>query len=163
MPQQLSEAQQPHAKQSLRLWLRLLATTTIVEKAVRSYLRAECDSTLPRFDVLATLDRAADKMTMSELSDRILVSNGNVTGLVNRLVEDGLVRREVDPCDRRSQFVMLTPEGRRRFRRMAEQHEDFVDHIFEDVSDADIERLLALVADLNRKIHRKLKAGPPPA
>lgn len=163
MPQQMPEAQ-PHAKQSLRLWLRLLATTTVVEKAVRSYLRTECDSTLPRFDVLATLDRADDRMTMSELSGRILVSNGNVTGLVSRLVEDGLVRREVDPRDRRSQFVMLTPEGRARFRRMAEQHEAFVDQVFEDVSDADIERLLALVADLNRKIHHKIKpANAPPA
>lgn len=156
MPLQ-TEAHQPHAKQSLRLWLRLLATTRVVEKAVRAHLRAECDSTLPRFDVLATLARAPSGMTMSELSSRILVSNGNVTGLVNRLEEDGLVVREADPRDRRSQFVTLTDTGRERFRRMAAEHEAFVDNAFADVSDADMERLLALIAGLNRAVHARLR------
>lgn len=142
----------PHAKQSLRLWLRLLATTKIVEKAIRSYLRQECDSTLPRFDLLAALDRAPGRLTMGELSSRLLVSNGNSTGLVARLHEDGLVLREVDPTDRRSQFVSLTAAGREAFRAMAKQHEDLVDHMFCEMSDADMERLLRLVIKLNKSV-----------
>lgn len=145
----------PHAKQSLRLWLRMLAMTTEVEKAIRAFLRDQCDSTLPRFDVLAALDRSEGKMTMSDLSARLLVSNGNVTGVVVRLFEDGLVTRETDQFDRRSQFVSLTPAGRKAFRRIAKQHEQLVDRIFEGVSDRDMERLLRLTA----KLHRSVQAG----
>jgi DNA-binding MarR family transcriptional regulator len=154
----INEGVLPHAKQSLRLWLRLLATTTIVEKAIRSYLRLQLDSTLPRFDVLAALDRAGDKLTMSDLSSRLLVSNGNVTGVVARLVGDGLVQREVDPTDRRSQFVSLTKEGRQHFRKMAEQHEDLVDEIFSEFSDAEMARLLRLITKLNKSVQSRLAA-----
>ena len=107
---------EPHAKQSLRVWLRMLGATTIIEKKIRAYLKAEFDSTLPRFDVLAALDRETAPITLSQLTDHLLVSNGNVTGLVNRLVEDGLVSRENDPDDRRVQRVMLTQDGRDAFR-----------------------------------------------
>jgi DNA-binding MarR family transcriptional regulator len=152
-----AEVLQPHAKQSLRLWLRLLATTTIVEKAIRAHLKANCDSTLPRFDVLAAMDRTGGKMTMSQLSNRLLVSNGNVTGVVNRLVEDGYVRREVDPSDRRTQFVSLTAAGRQSFRRMAGQHEELVDDIFSEVSDEDMALLLALTTKVSHLVQHKLK------
>ena len=83
----------PHAKQSLRVWLRMLRATTIIEKRIRGYLKTEFDSTLPRFDVLSALDRETAPITMSQLTDHLLVSNGNLTGLVNRLVEDGLISR----------------------------------------------------------------------
>ena len=149
------EAHEPHAKQSLRLWLRMLGTTTAIEKAVRSHLRMRCDSTLPRFDTLAALDRAG-VLTMSELSQRLLVSNGNVTGLVNRLVENGLVSREADPSDRRSQRVSFTAAGRTAFRSMAKEHERFIDGIFADVSDAEMDRLLELIARLNKSVQEKL-------
>jgi DNA-binding MarR family transcriptional regulator len=146
----------PHAKQSLRLWLRLLATTRLVEKSIRSYLRQECDSTLPRFDVLAALDRAPGKLTMGELSSRLLVSNGNSTGLVARLHDAGLVFREVDSTARRSQVVSLTPRGRAAFQAMAKQHEDLVDRIFSDLSDAEMERLLRLVTRLYKSASGQL-------
>ena len=148
----------PHAKQSLRLWLRLLATTTVVEKAIRSYLRQECGSTLPRFDVLSALDRAGAKLTMSDLSNRLLVSNGNLTGVVARLVEDDLVLREVDPADRRSQCVSLTSKGRREFREMAKLHETLVDDIFRDLSDQDMARLIRLVTKLSKSVEDRLSS-----
>jgi DNA-binding MarR family transcriptional regulator len=135
----------------------LLATTTIVEKAIRAHLKANCESTLPRFDVLAAMERTEGKLTMSQLSNRLLVSNGNVTGVVNRLVEDGYVRREADPSDRRTQFVSLTAAGRQSFRRMAEQHEELVDDIFSDVSDEDMALLLALTTKVSHLVHSKLK------
>ncbi len=147
----------PHAKQSLRVWLRMLATTTLIEKAIRSFLRDECDLTLPRFDVLAALDRAGDKLTMSDLSTRLLVSNGNVTGVVARLEEDGFIRRETDSADRRSQFVSLTPAGRRLFRAMAKQHEELVDQIFADVSDKQMEQLLRLTSNLQSSVLNHLR------
>jgi DNA-binding MarR family transcriptional regulator len=153
----MAAAHPPHAKQALRLWLRMLATTTLVEKAIRSHLRQSCDSTLPRFDVMAALDRASEKLTMSELSDRLLVSNGNVTGVVARLVEDGLVSREVDPTDRRTQRVSLTPTGRKAFRRMASEHEKLIDSVFCELSDEEIVSLLHLISALQKSVHERLR------
>jgi len=153
----LEDAAAPHAKQSLRLWLKLLAATTVVEKTVRAHLRLNCNSTLPRFDVLAALERASGKITMSQLSNRLLVSNGNVTGLISRLVEDGLVLRQTDPNDRRTQFISLTRAGRAAFKRMAKQHEALVDELFAEISGRDMDRLLELITRLNTSVHKKLE------
>lgn len=144
---------QPHAKQSLRVWLRMLRATTIIEKRIRAYLKAEFDSTLPRFDVLSALYRETAPITMTQLTDHLLVSNGNVTGLVNRLVEDGLILRENDPDDRRAQCVVLTNEGRGAFREMAEKHEALVDSMFAAMSDDDMDTLLHLTTTLNSALH----------
>ena len=145
-----------HSKQSLRLWLRLLDTTTVVEKTIRSYLKERCESTLPRFDVMAALDRADRPLSMSELSNRLLVSNGNVTGVVARLSEDGLVEREADADDKRSQRVSLTKVGKRKFARMARMHEQLVDAVFGGLTDSEIARLLTLTTELNRSVHASL-------
>lgn len=147
-------ADDTHGKQSLRLWIQLLQTTTLIEKTVRSFLRTDCASTLPRFDVLAALYRENDKLTMSELSDRLLVSNGNVTGIVARLADDGLVDRETDSSDRRSQLVYLTRAGRSAFRRMAKMHEDLIDNIFGDLESAEIEQTLRLMTRLKASVCR---------
>ena len=98
-------------KTELRLWLRLLTCTTLIESEVRRRLRDQFDITLPRFDLLAQLDSAPNGMTLGELSQRMMVSNGNITGLVERLVEQGLIRRRPLPNDRRVQIVSLTAEG----------------------------------------------------
>mgnify|MGYP001767375600 FL=1 len=153
MPQ--NKSKQPHAKQSLRVWIRMLRATTLIEKRIRSYLKSDFDSTLPRFDVLAALSREQVPVTMSELTAHLLVSNGNVTGLVNRLVDDGLIAREVDPEDRRSQLVVLTPAGRSAFEDMAAAHEGLVDSFFAQLSDEEMEALLSLTEKLNRTLHRQ--------
>lgn len=150
-----SKARQPHAKQSLRVWIRMLRASTLIEKRIRSYLKSSFDSTLPRFDVLAALSRETEPVTMSELTGHLMVSNGNVTGLVNRLVEDGLVSRQVDPADRRSQLVVLTEAGRNAFREMAIAHEELVDSFFAQLSDDEMEALLALTEKLNRTLRRQ--------
>lgn len=149
---------QPHTKQSLRLWLRLLDTTTFVEKNIRSYLKTNCNSTLPRFDVLAALDRAGSPVTMTELSERLLVSNGNVTGVIARLVDDGFVIRQTDQADRRTQRVSLSNNGARHFAGTARMHEALVDRVFADISDVEMERLLKLLTKLNKSIHERLGA-----
>lgn len=138
-----------HAKQSLRVWLRMLGATTQIEKRIRNYLRDEFDSTLPRFDVLAALYREEAPVTMSRLTSHLFVSNGNLTGLVNRLVEDGLVSREIDPDDRRAQLVALTVEGRQAFITMAGKHEAFVDDFFASMTDGEMDQLLKLTSKLN--------------
>src|ERR1700748_494297 len=103
----------------LRLWLRLLTCTTLIEGTVRSRLRERFDVTLPRFDLMARLDRAPDGMTLSDVSKRMMVSNGNVTGLVERLVVSGHLDRRTSDSDRRVQVIRLTRLGRAEFRRMA--------------------------------------------
>jgi DNA-binding MarR family transcriptional regulator len=133
-------------KTELRLWLRLLTCTTLIENDVRRRLRESFDVTLPRFDLLAQLDRTPNGMTLGELSQRMMVSNGNITGLVERLVEQGLVRRKPSPTDRRVQVVSLTAEGRRSFRIMARANGDWIGEIFAELSAADIDTLMKLLA-----------------
>src|ERR1700752_3055068 len=106
-------------KNELRLWLRLFSCKTLVENEIRRRLRDQFDITLPRFDLMAQLDKAPGGMKLGELSRRLMVSNGNITGLVDRLLAQGLLDRQPAPNDRRAQLVRLTAEGRRSFRTMA--------------------------------------------
>ena len=133
-------------KTELRLWLRLLTCTTLIENEVRRRLRDQFDITLPRFDLLAQLDRTPDGMTLGELSQRMMVSNGNITGLVDRLVGQGLIRRRPAPNDRRVQIVSLTAEGRRFFRAMARENAKWVGEIFADLSQDDVKALMPVLA-----------------
>lgn len=118
---------------SVRLWLRLLSCAMTIEKIVRRRLEGEFGTTLPRFDVLAALDRAPGGMTMGALSRALLVSNGNVTGVVRALAEDGLVSVEAPPHDRRSSLATLTPAGKRHFARLARAHHDWIDELLAGV------------------------------
>jgi DNA-binding MarR family transcriptional regulator len=133
----------PHSKQSLRLWLRMLSCSNLIEKRMRRMLAERFDTTLPRFDVLAALDRAPDGLNMGELSSMLLVSNGNVTAIVARLADDGLVERTPGETDRRVLHVKLTAAGRKAFRTMAEQHESWIDQVMGELSGEEIDDLLA--------------------
>ena len=132
-------------KDELRLWLRLLTCTTLIEGEVRRRLRERFDVTLPRFDLMAQLDRAEDGMTLGELSRRMMVTNGNVTGLAERLVAEGLLSRRQAANDRRSHMVRLTDKGRRQFRKMAQEHEGWIADLFAGISPRDVEALLGLL------------------
>jgi DNA-binding MarR family transcriptional regulator len=143
----------------LRLWLRLLTCTTLIEGEVRRRLRDEFDVTLPRFDLLAQLDKAPNGMTLGELSQRMMVSNGNVTGLAERLVEQGLLDRRPSPNDRRAQIVSLTAEGRRTFRAMARTHEDWIAQIFAGLDAAEVETLMNLLAKTKASARKAMNGG----
>lgn len=110
---------------ALRLWLRLLTCSNLIETAIRRRMQQEFDLTLPRFDLLAQLDRA-DGLKMSELSRRLMVTSGNVTGIADQLERDGWLIREADSDDRRAIRLRLTDSGRRRFRAMAKVHESWI-------------------------------------
>lgn len=130
----------------LRLWLRLLTCTTLIEGEVRSRLRERFDVTLPRFDLMAQLDKAPDGMTLSDVSKRMMVSNGNVTGLVERLVESGHIDRRTSETDRRVQVIRLTRLGRAVFRKMAAEHETWIASMFADLNEKDVRELMRLLA-----------------
>jgi DNA-binding MarR family transcriptional regulator len=154
----VSERPDDH-KTELRLWLRLLTCTTLIENQVRRRLRDQFNITLPRFDLLAQLDRAPNGMTLGELSQRMMVSNGNITGLVERLAEQGLIRRRPLPNDRRVQIVSLTPEGQRFFRSMARVNADWVGDIFAGLAPKDIEALMPLLAKTKQSARQALNNG----
>lgn len=118
----------------IRIWLRLLSCTTLIENVLKSRLRREFGTSLARFDVLAQLDRFADGLTMTELSRRLLVSNGAITGLVEKLVADRLVFREGHSKDKRTVIVRLTAKGSAFFRKMALRHEEWVISLLSDLS-----------------------------
>ena len=134
-----------HAEE-LRLWLRLLTCTTLIEGEVRSRLRARFDVTLPRFDLMAQLDKAPDGMTLSDVSKRMMVSNGNVTGLVERLVVSGHLDRRTSLTDRRVQMIRLTKVGRAEFRKMAAEHETWIADMFAELTPKDVRELMRLLA-----------------
>nr|WP_204318792.1 MarR family transcriptional regulator [Pseudooceanicola aestuarii] len=114
------------------MWLRMLKSTRRVEQVLRERLRREFDSTLPRFDVMAALARFDDGLKMSALSGVLRVSNGNVTGIVDRLAEEGLVVRVQVPGDRRASLVRLTRKGQEVFARQAAAHEAWINELLDD-------------------------------
>lgn len=144
----------PHSKQSLRLWLRLLSCSTIIEKRIRVRLDEDFQTTLPRFDVLAALEREPDGLTMGQLSAALLVSNGNVTGLVNRMIAEYLVVRNTESDDRRVFTVRLTRKGRETFQKMAAAHETWIDTMLKDLSDNQEEQLIKLLGVLRTSIEK---------
>jgi DNA-binding MarR family transcriptional regulator len=131
--------------EALRLWLRMLTCTQIVEKQVRSLLRERFDTTLPRFDLMAQLERAPEGLKMNELSRRMMVTGGNVTGITDQLVAEGLVERIDVAGDRRAYRVRLTARGRKQFHEMARQHEDWIVSAFSGLSDKDMAALYKLL------------------
>jgi DNA-binding MarR family transcriptional regulator len=133
------------AKEKLRLWIRLLRACRIMEAELRERLARQFDTTLPRFDVMAALYRTPEGMLMSDLSRFLLVSNGNVTGIVDRLVTDGLVQRARRNGDRRTSIVRLTGAGLDTFRRMAAAHERWVSELLAGVSRSDAQQLAAML------------------
>lgn len=125
----------------LRLWLRMLRTTRQVEGRLRDFLRAEFNTTLPRFDVMAALEKSPQGLTMGEISEQLLVSNGNVTGIIERLVQEGLVLRVAVEGDRRAMRAVLTDLGRTEFERMAERHRAVIDDTFGTLNDESLDQL----------------------
>ena len=137
-------------KSSVRVWLRLLSCTMAIEKEVQRRF-AELGMTLPRFDVLAALDRHGE-MNMGALSQSLLVSNGNVTQLVQKLVRDGLVEMHKLPSDRRTSIVRLTPEGRELFEELAGAHQDWIDQMVGGLKYIQRERLYISLGVLKSSI-----------
>ena len=146
----------PDDHQALRLWLRLLSCSTEIENEIRKRLRSEFGMTLSRFDYLAQLHRHPQGLRMSELSRRLMVTGGSVTGLTDELVKDGHVVREDDPQDRRSWRVRLTPEGARAFEAAAGVHEQWVVELFAGLGAADRRQLHDLLGRLRGALSDRL-------
>jgi DNA-binding MarR family transcriptional regulator len=129
MPEHALDPLEPASKERLRLWLRLLKASRSIEATLRENLRQEFATTLPRFDVMAALSRYEAGLKMSALSGVLKVSNGNVTGIVDRLAEDGFLVRVAVPGDRRASLVRLTRRGHEEFARQAQAHEAWIDEM----------------------------------
>ena len=138
-------SREPVSKSRLRLWLRLLKLTSGLEAEVRRRLRDKHDTTLPRFDVMAALARYPDGLKMSELSGYLKVSNGNVTGIVDRLTDEGLALRVAVPNDKRAQLARLTPKGLKVFEALAQEHEAWIDELLGDLSKQSVAELMSLI------------------
>ena len=141
--------------ETLRLWLRLLTCTLTIEGRVRTRLRERYATTLPRFDLMAQLERNAQGLRMGELSRRMMVTGGNVTGITDQLVAEGLVRRQAIAGDRRAQAVRLTPKGKRTFDAMAAEHERWVEELLSGLNRAEQARLYALLGRLKATIRER--------
>ncbi len=154
-PETAGEA--PDGKEKLRLWLRMLDCTHLIERRLRARFREDFDITLPRFDVLAALDRFPEGLTMGGLSRHLRVSQGNVTGVVERLLGEGEVRRWNPPGDRRTFYIALTPQGQSNFRRMAAAHQTWIDEMFGDLEAEEVSQLQRLLVRARCSVEAKEK------
>lgn len=140
-------------RDAVRLWLQIYQTASLIEQRIRSRLTQEFGVSLARFDLLSALVRENQPMTMGALSRRLLVSNGNVTGLISRLVDDGLVTRTPAPDDRRVMVIELTPKGRRDFAMMAEAHAGWLNEFLGHADPELTHRLRDDLGALRRDLH----------
>jgi DNA-binding MarR family transcriptional regulator len=141
--------------ETLRLWLRLLTCTLTIERRIRARLRERFATTLPRFDLLAQLERNPEGLKMGELSRRLMVTGGNVTGITDQLVAEGLVLRRPIPNDRRAHAVRLTRKGKRGFDAMAAEHERWVEELMSGLVPAERDRLCTLLGRLKTSIRER--------
>lgn len=146
------------ARDTVRLSLRLLTTSRLIEREVDALMRARFGATIARFDFLSALDRHG-ALTLGEVSQYLLVSNGNVTQLRTRLSDDGLIETEADANDRRIQRVRLTKSGEGVFKQMAKAHTACVDSLLSELSQADKHKLARLLDDAKASLRRKLTKG----
>ncbi len=149
-----SPSTRPLVKQRLRLWIRLLRATRALEAEVRNRLRVHFAMTLPQFDVMAALYREDAGLNMTGLSRRLMVSNGNVTGIIDRLVAEQYVVRQAPAEDRRSFIVRLTPKGATRFAMVAAAHEEWVNKLLADFDAGEIEMLIPHFDGLAERIRK---------
>lgn len=139
--------------QSLKLWLRMLSCTVRIENEIRSRLRTTFDITLPRFDLMAQLERHPQGLRMGELSKRMMVTGGNITGITDQLEQEKLVVRVTDPRDRRAYSVKLTAAGRRAFAEMAEVHEGWIVELLKGMSSKDKTQLIDLLSRMKQHLN----------
>lgn len=142
----------------LRLWLRLFSVTRLMENDVRSRLQSEFDVTFTRFDILSQIYRMPDGLILGELSRRLMVSPGNITSVIKRLMDDGLIVRTQNPDDRRENIVQMTPLGRAKFAEMAAANEMWIRNLTAGLSPAEVKSLLALLAKMKASVRRAVKA-----
>jgi DNA-binding MarR family transcriptional regulator len=143
---------------SVRMWLRLLSCAMVIEKRLRRGFARLHGTTLPRFDVMAALERHPEGLRMSDLSQELLVSNGNVTGLVQSLRRDGLVELLPVANDKRASLARLTPTGLAQFSELADAHHDWIETMLQDMSAAERQALHDLLGRLKASLARN--TGP---
>lgn len=147
----------PISKERLRLWLKLLKTSQLVETEIRRRLRRNLDSTLPRFDVMSALSRAPDGLKMSDISKRLRVSNGNITGIVDKLTEEGLTLRVAVPGDRRASRVCLTARGKTVFAEQAKVHEAWINEMLSGLDADDVEGMIRRLDHLSKMLEEDVE------
>src|SRR3954470_7676967 len=135
---------------ALRIWLRLLTCTQMIERIVRGRLRERFGTTLPRFDLLAQLERYPEGLKMNALSRLLMVTGGNVTAIVDQLEKEGLVERLDEPADRRAFRIRLTRAGDKSFAEMARAHETWVVELLAGMSRREQDELLKLLAKVKQ-------------
>lgn len=143
----------------MKLWLRMLSCCNLIENSLRSRIRAEFQTTLPRFELMTQLAANSKGLKMSDLSRLMMVTNGNITGITDQLEKDGLVERLKDDADRRSSIIKLTTKGKRYHKRLQKAHEHWVVNILDGIAPESRATLFALLGDLKQATYSRLPAN----
>jgi len=147
-----STSSKTRSKQTLRLWLRLFSCQSMIEDRIRTLLRNQHGITLPQFDVLAELENVDRSLTMTELSKLLVVSNGNITGVIDRLERDQFLTRIRSEKDRRVQHIRLTSQGKARFLKIAAEHEQWVAQLLSDINPKEVDQMIELLKNTKESI-----------
>lgn len=150
----------PKTDQNLQLWNRLLSCSALIENELRSRLRTQFGTTLPRFELMSQLCNSPQGLNMSELSRRMMVTNGNITTITDQLEKDGFVERVKAVSDRRSNVVRLTNIGKKSFAKMAHAYEQWIQDIFSASSEQKRNNLYNALGKLQITVHTRLADKP---
>ncbi len=140
----------PTSCQHLRTWLRYLSCGRLIENEIRSRLRREFNTTLPRYEVMAQLEQFPHGIKMSDLSRHMMVTNGNITGIADQLIKDGLVQRIKLPSDRRSSILKLTKKGLQQLHAISAAHNEWVCDVFGKLSDTHLNAMMSSLDELKK-------------
>lgn len=140
----------PTACNHLRTWLRYLSCGRLIENEIRSRLRREFQTTLPRYEVMAQLEQFPQGIKMSELSKHLMVTNGNITGIAHQLIKEGLIQRTTQSDDRRSSLLSLTDKGRAQLTTISDAHNEWVCSVFGQLSNEHIDQMMAGLEQLKK-------------
>ena len=128
---------------ALRTWLRLTQIYQLLQQKLGRVLES-AGLTLPQFDVLANLGMT-EGITQQELADKLLVTKGNVVGLLDRMESAGLLERRADPKDRRANRIFLTRTGREALHQTLPAHLAVIRRAMSRLSASDHQALFRLL------------------
>lgn len=132
-----------------RIWLSVLSIESNIFSKLNGALSAQFGISVAKFEFLAQIERYPDGISLSQISANLKVTSGNVSGLVRRLLADGLITKTMSLEDRRSFIAKFTPEGKELFDKANILHAETLAHCFAEVPLSELEAALATLRSLS--------------
>ena len=150
----------PPSAHHRRTWLSLVRCFSSIERVLMQHFADEYNSSLPRYDVLTALALSPGGLTMGELASMLMVTKGNITGVVRRLKTDGLVRKVTSKVDRRVQSVTISAKGKRLWDKMHADYDRIISEILSGQSNKDLRALARFLEQTRVAVLKQTEEAP---